>query len=67
MRDLYIKEGEGFLLVFSLVSDGTLTSIERLVEQIQKVKDEEHVALTLVGNKADLVEKRQVSNPLLLH
>eukprot|EP01127_Copromyxa_protea_P000349 TRINITY_DN10285_c0_g1_i1.p1 TRINITY_DN10285_c0_g1~~TRINITY_DN10285_c0_g1_i1.p1 ORF type:complete len:200 (-),score=28.98 TRINITY_DN10285_c0_g1_i1:77-655(-) len=60
MRDLYIKEGEGFLLVFSLVSDGTLTSIERLVEQIQKVKDEEVVPMTLVGNKADLVEKRQV-------
>jgi Ras-related protein Rap-1A/Ras-related protein Rap-1B len=60
MRDLYIKEGEGFLLVFSLVSDGTLTSIERLVEQIQKVKDEDVVPMTLVGNKADLVEKRQV-------
>lgn len=72
MRDLYIKEGEGsdclefrltctgFILVFSLVSDGTLTYIERLVEQIQKVKDEDQVPMTLVGNKADLVEKRQV-------
>eukprot|EP01126_Amoeba_proteus_P063260 TRINITY_DN8700_c0_g1_i2.p1 TRINITY_DN8700_c0_g1~~TRINITY_DN8700_c0_g1_i2.p1 ORF type:complete len:214 (+),score=37.78 TRINITY_DN8700_c0_g1_i2:44-685(+) len=59
-RDLYIKEGDGFLLVFSLVSDGTLITIEKLVEQISKVKDDEIVPVTLVGNKADLVEKRQV-------
>eukprot|EP01126_Amoeba_proteus_P010199 TRINITY_DN13962_c0_g2_i1.p1 TRINITY_DN13962_c0_g2~~TRINITY_DN13962_c0_g2_i1.p1 ORF type:complete len:223 (-),score=38.51 TRINITY_DN13962_c0_g2_i1:273-941(-) len=62
MRDLYIKEGDGFLLVFSLVSDGTLVTIEKLVEQISKVKDDDKVPVTLVGNKADLVEKRQVED-----
>eukprot|EP01126_Amoeba_proteus_P015302 TRINITY_DN16874_c0_g2_i8.p1 TRINITY_DN16874_c0_g2~~TRINITY_DN16874_c0_g2_i8.p1 ORF type:complete len:145 (+),score=18.54 TRINITY_DN16874_c0_g2_i8:205-639(+) len=75
MRDLYMKNGQGFALVFSLVSDSTfhdltgtdffssllISSFSAIRNQIIKVKDTEEVPMVLVGNKADLQDKRQVS------
>jgi len=58
MRDIYIKEGDGIVLVFSLVSDSTFLGISKIQEQIVKVKGDD-VPLLLVGNKSDL-ENRQV-------
>eukprot|EP01126_Amoeba_proteus_P000272 TRINITY_DN1008_c0_g1_i7.p1 TRINITY_DN1008_c0_g1~~TRINITY_DN1008_c0_g1_i7.p1 ORF type:complete len:120 (+),score=8.95 TRINITY_DN1008_c0_g1_i7:264-623(+) len=60
MRELYVKNGQGFVLVFSLVVKETLPFLEAVREQIVKVKDTEDVPMCLVGNKADLVERRQV-------
>eukprot|EP01126_Amoeba_proteus_P015297 TRINITY_DN16874_c0_g2_i2.p2 TRINITY_DN16874_c0_g2~~TRINITY_DN16874_c0_g2_i2.p2 ORF type:complete len:116 (+),score=12.02 TRINITY_DN16874_c0_g2_i2:491-838(+) len=61
MRDLYMKNGQGFALVFSLVSDSTFHDLTAIRNQIIKVKDTEEVPMVLVGNKADLQDKRQVS------
>eukprot|EP01126_Amoeba_proteus_P055391 TRINITY_DN686_c0_g1_i35.p1 TRINITY_DN686_c0_g1~~TRINITY_DN686_c0_g1_i35.p1 ORF type:complete len:183 (+),score=41.20 TRINITY_DN686_c0_g1_i35:186-734(+) len=61
MRDLYMKNGQGFALVFSLVSDSTFHDLNAIRNQIIKVKDTEDVPMVLVGNKADLQDKRQVS------
>jgi small GTP-binding protein len=61
MRDLYMKNGQGFALVFSLVSDSTFQDLQGIRTQIVKVKDSEDVPMVLVGNKADIVEKRQVN------
>jgi len=61
MRDLYMKNGQGFALVFSLVSDSTFHDLTAIRNQIIKVKDTEDVPMVLVGNKADLVDKRCVS------
>lgn len=58
MRDIYIKEGDGIMLVFSLVSDSTFHGINKIHEQISKVKGDD-VPLLLVGNKSDL-EPRMV-------
>jgi len=60
MRDLYMKNGQGFVLVYSIVADSTFNEIPALREQILRVKDVDHVPMVLVGNKCDLVEQRAV-------
>eukprot|EP01126_Amoeba_proteus_P043925 TRINITY_DN4851_c0_g1_i2.p1 TRINITY_DN4851_c0_g1~~TRINITY_DN4851_c0_g1_i2.p1 ORF type:complete len:120 (-),score=25.29 TRINITY_DN4851_c0_g1_i2:226-585(-) len=62
MRDLYVKNGQGFLLVFSLVVKETLPFLEGVRDQIVKVKDTEDIPLCLIGNKADLVERRKIAS-----
>ncbi|KAH8853516.1 Ras-related protein isoform 2 [Schistosoma japonicum] len=60
MRDLYMKNGQGFLLVYSITSQTTFTDLEDLREQILRVKDVDEFPLTLVGNKCDLEDERSV-------
>lgn len=60
MRDLYMKTGQGFLLVFSITSPSSLAELEGLREEIIRIKDDENVPIVIVGNKADLEEQRAV-------
>jgi len=60
MRDLYMKNGQGFVLVYSIVADSTFNEIPGLRDQILRVKDVDAVPMALVGNKCDLVEQRVV-------
>ena len=61
MRELYMKSGQGFLLVFSITSLSSLTELHELRDQIVRIKDDERVPLVIVGNKSDLEEDRAVS------
>ncbi|MCJ1228618.1 Ras- protein rsr1 [Toensbergia leucococca] len=61
MRELYMKSGQGFLLVFSITSLSSLHELHELREQIVRIKDDPHVPLVIVGNKSDLEEDRAVS------
>ena len=61
MRELYMKQGQGFLLVFSLTSMSSLHELAELREQIIRIKDDENIPLVIVGNKSDLEEDRVVS------
>lgn len=61
MRELYMKSGQGFLLVFSITSLSSLNELYELREQIVRIKDDERVPLVIVGNKSDLEEDRAVS------
>jgi Ras-related protein Rap-1B len=60
MRDLYMKSGQGFLLVFSITSPSSLNELTGLREEILRIKDDENVPMVIVGNKADLEESRTV-------
>ncbi|KZZ93324.1 krev-1 [Moelleriella libera RCEF 2490] len=60
MRDLYMKTGQGFLLVFSITSQSSLNELAGLREEIIRIKDDENVPMVIVGNKADLEESRMV-------
>ena len=60
-RELYMKSGQGFLLVFSITSLTSLTELHELRDQIVRIKDDPHVPLVIVGNKSDLEEDRAVS------
>jgi len=63
MRDLYMKDGQGFLLIYSIIAKSTLVALEDFYKQILKVKDLQEgssVAIVVVGNKADLEADREV-------
>jgi len=60
MRDLYMKNGQGFALVYSITSQSTLQDLNEIREQILRVKDAEDVPLILIGNKCDLEGERAV-------
>ncbi|RDA86826.1 hypothetical protein CP533_3071, partial [Ophiocordyceps camponoti-saundersi (nom. inval.)] len=62
MRDLYMKTGQGFLLVFSITSPSSLNELAHLREEIIRIKDDDaSIPMVIVGNKADLEEARAVS------
>ncbi|KAI3404482.2 RAS1 [Candida oxycetoniae] len=61
MREQYMRTGEGFLLVYSINSRNSLEELQSFYEQIQRVKDSDHVPALVVGNKCDLEMERQVS------
>ncbi|RAL12694.1 putative RAS small monomeric GTPase (Rsr1) [Aspergillus homomorphus CBS 101889] len=60
MRELYMKQGQGFLLVFSITSMSSLNELSELREQIIRIKEDEKVPIVIVGNKSDLEEDRAV-------
>ena len=51
MRDLYMKNGQGFVLVYSIIALGTFNDLPEMREQILRVKDTNKVPMILVGNK----------------
>ncbi len=60
MRDLYMKTGQGFLLVFSIASRTSFEELERLRDDIIRIKDDEDIPIVIVGNKADLEDQRAI-------
>lgn len=61
MRDLYIRNGQGFVIVYSITNSQTFQDIMTMREQIMRVKGTERVPLLLVGNKVDLEHQREVA------
>lgn len=61
MRDLYMKNGQGFVLAYSITSQATFNDLVELREQILRVKDMDKVPMVLAGNKCDLEDDRVVS------
>lgn len=55
-----MKTGQGFLLVFSITSNSSLGELAQLRDEIIRIKDDEHVPIVIVGNKADLEDQRAV-------
>lgn len=53
MRDLYMKNGQGFALVYSITAQSTFNDLQDLREQILRVKDTEDVSRTFVFLSAD--------------
>jgi GTPase KRas protein len=61
LRDQWIRDGEGFLIVYSITSRSTFDRVDRFRDQIFRVKDLTKIPLILVGNKCDKVTDREVS------
>ena len=61
MRDLYMKNGQGFVLIYSITAQATFNDLADLHDQIVRVKDSPDVPMILVGNKCDLEDERVVS------
>ena len=61
IRDHYIKNGEGFLIIFSITDEFSLQKCQEFRDHILRVKKDYDVPIILVGNKCDLYSRRQVS------
>ena len=55
-----MKNGQGFVLVYSITAQSTFNDLQDLKEQILRVKDSDEVPMVLVGNKCDLEDERVV-------
>lgn len=55
MRDLYIKNGQGFIIVYSLTSKQSFNDSKLIREQILRVKGSEKVPIVLAANKCDII------------
>jgi len=60
MRDLYMKNGQGFVLTYSITAASTFQDLHEIRDQILKVKDTSDVPIILVGNKCDLDDERDI-------
>ena len=60
MRELYVKTGNGFLLIYSITNRRTLEEIHPMRDQITQMRGY-GVPIVLVGNKSDLYMEREVS------
>src|SRR5262245_56408850 len=58
MRDQYMRTGQGFLMVYSIVSRSSFEEITSFREQIIRVKDDDSVPLVLCGIKCDMASHR---------
>ncbi|KCV69482.1 Ras-like protein Rap-1b [Fonticula alba] len=62
MRDMYMRNGHGFILVYSIVSEDTFKELNGVRARILSVKDTEEIPpMILVGNKCDLNDQRTVT------
>ena len=61
MRDRYIENGEGFMLVYSITSRQTFIDLQPLKDEIARVKGGFSSPIMLVGNKCDMEEERSVT------
>ncbi|KAF8838608.1 hypothetical protein BDN67DRAFT_907042 [Paxillus ammoniavirescens] len=62
LKGLYIKSGQGFVLVFSLTQEASLREVDNLRQQIYRIKGgDTSIPIFIVGTKLDLVSEREVS------
>jgi small GTP-binding protein len=66
MRDLQIKQCDGYLLVYSITSEDSFHALNETYRQILRVRDPDDessvkIPMTLIGTKADLAKKRAIS------
>ncbi|CAL1547353.1 unnamed protein product [Lymnaea stagnalis] len=61
MREQYMRSGEGFLLVYSVIDRSSFEEIFKFHRQILRVKDRDEFPMLLVANKSDLDSQRVVS------
>jgi len=61
MRDLYMKNGQGFVLVYSIIAQSTFNDLPDMKDQILRVKEVPNVPMMLAGNKCDLADERIIT------
>lgn len=61
LRDQWIREGDGFLIVYSITQHNTFDRVERFKQQINRVKDSDDIPVVIVGNKSDKGLDREVT------
>jgi len=64
MRDLYIRNAQAFILVYSITSRVSLLELENIKNLIIQIKEKplSSIPIAVLGNKCDLEEHRSVSS-----
>jgi small GTP-binding protein len=60
LRDQYLQKGEGYLLVYSIISKNTFEALSTIRLDIQRIKETANMPMVIVGNKIDLANERVV-------
>jgi GTPase KRas protein len=60
LRDQWVREGQGFILVYSIASRSTFDRLEVFRQSMMRVKRQKPI-FVLVGNKCDKTYEREVS------
>ena len=58
---MYVKNGHGFVLAYSITAQSTFNDITDLYQLINRVKDSDNTPMVLVGNKCDLADQRVIT------
>jgi len=61
MGEQHMRQGDGFLLVYSVTDLASFENVMHFYTQVLRVKDRDTYPLLLVANKVDLVHLRKVS------
>lgn len=61
MRDLYIRNGEGFVIVYGINNYQSFKDVMLMKDAICRIKRKKEVPILLVGNKCDLQFEREVT------
>ena len=61
MRDEWIRDGDGYLLVYSVDSENSFDNLFEIRERILQTNDVQSAPIVIAGNKCDLVEDREVA------
>jgi len=62
MREMYMKNGEAFALIYSITSLGSLQELAAIHDGIRKFRPNTEIPIILVGNKCDIEKKRKVTS-----
>lgn len=62
MRDLYIKDSEGFILVYSCLSNTTFHDMQKIYDQIISIKETKQTPIVICANKSDLTDQIVVNH-----
>lgn len=60
MQDQWFRQGQGFLVVYSVVNRKSFNEVTPLRQKIERIKDSKNIPMVLVGNKCDLEDERDV-------
>ncbi|KAI5506211.1 GTPase protein [Trichomonas vaginalis G3] len=61
MRTAYMRTGEGFILVYSIIDRFSFEDVEKFYKELIRSKGTEKFTCVLCGNKSDLEGSRKVS------
>lgn len=62
LSEVYIKSGDGFIVVFSLTHEASLREVDDIRQQIYRIKGEDaRTPIVVVGTKMDLANEREVT------
>ncbi|ELP95038.1 hypothetical protein EIN_252820 [Entamoeba invadens IP1] len=64
LRDQYMRSGDGFVIVYSIISTTSFLEVGGIRDQLYRVLEKdpgEHICMVICGNKCDMESDRQVN------